>query len=122
MSVQDKIKEIIDYKNNKLKEIQELKDKQEEVKEELSEYLNNEILKIETIFNISAKDTDRKCKSYQCIKCINPCESCGYGMCTQCNYGYCNIVENLIKKYSIEELETYKEKCPYALIAYIKKC
>ena len=122
MSVKDEIKNICDYKSNKLQEIQELKNQQNVAKKELSEYINNEISKIENAFNISSGDGDRKCKSYSCsINCISPCDSChGYGMCEQCTYGYCGFVEKLIRKYSREELGSYKEKCPYALIAYIK--
>lgn len=123
MSVKDEIKNICDYKSNKLKEIQELKNQQKVAEKELSEYINTEISKIENAFNIKSSDGDRKCKSYSCsIKCISPCESCSsYRMCEQCTYGYCGFVEKLIRKYDIEELESYKEKCPYALIAYIKK-
>ena len=119
----NKLKEIKEYKDNKLSEIKNLRDKQLKLEKELNRYLNDELKEIKKITGVDIKDSSRQCKFDKCslFYCTDPCFRCIYTMCEQCDYGYKTMVEKLIKKYSIEELNEIKERCPYALIAYIKE-
>lgn len=66
--------------------------------------------------NININDVDKRCGKY-CRDCIVPCSTCYMGKCEQCRYGYMSVVEKLLEKFTVTQLTSYKNMCPYAKLA-----
>ena len=66
--------------------------------------------------NININDVDKRCGKY-CRDCIVPCSTCHMGKCEQCRYGYMSVVEKLLEKFTVTQLTSYKNMCPYAKLA-----
>ena len=46
--------------------------------------------------------------------CPYPCKTCYHAYCEQCRYGYMSKEDMMLKKYSIDELRVFSEKCELA--------
>ena len=71
---------------------------------------------VKSVYGISKDDTDKRC-GRSCPDCILPCIVRTHGKCEQCGYGYKPIVDKVRSKYTDNELNLLKLRCPYALLA-----